>query len=126
MSDQHLDRDKDTGADDVDGDEDSEDEAVDMDQGRIGGKTASESMRERIAMLKDFVGGLEYQLQFDDRRMLDRMEREGGSFFRFMEGCLSRERRMNSTRGSSPTTWGKEETSAMFYRTRPPRRDNDS
>ena len=77
-------------------------------------------------LLRNFADGLEYQMRFGDTRMLDRLEREGATFFRFVESCLSRERRMNSTRGSSPTTWEKATSSAMFYRTRPPVADKDT
>ena len=76
-------------------------------------------------MLRDFVDGLEYQLQFDDQRMFTMVEREGAGFFRLARSCLSRERRMN-TRGSTPTTWERETTSAMFYRARPPRSERNT
>ena len=92
----------------------------------VGGMTFGEHMEERVELLRNFADGLEYQMRFGDTRMLDRLEREGATFFRFVESCLSRERRMNSTRGSSPTTWEKATSSAMFYRTRPPVADKDT
>lgn len=101
-------------------DESDDNNIVDTEQGLIGGSTFGEQMTKHISMLRDFADGLEYQLQFDDHRMLASLEREGGSFLRFAQNCLSRERRMNSTRGVSPTTWEKTTASAMFYRTRPP------
>lgn len=105
---------------DSENDEDSDDEIIDTEERLIGGKTFGERMTEHIDMLRDFANGLEYQVQFNDNRMLDRLEREGGSFLRFAQNCLNRERRMNSTRGTSPMTWEKATASAMFYRTRPP------
>jgi hypothetical protein len=104
------------------GDE-SDDGVVDTESGIGEGRTVRERMSDHISMLRDFANGLEYQLQFNDRRMLDNLEREGRTFIQFAQTCLSRERRMNSTRGSSPTTWEKESASAMFYRTRPTRRE---
>lgn len=92
----------------------------------VGGLTFGERIEARVAMLRDFADGLEYQLQFGDSRMLDRLEREGTGFFRMAESCLSRERRLNSTRGASPTTWEKATSSAMFYRTRPRHADKDT
>ena len=65
--------------------EDSEDEIIDTEEGLIGGKTFGEQMTEHIDMLRDFANGLEYQVQFNDHRILDRLEREGGSFLRFAE-----------------------------------------
>ncbi|KAF8166411.1 hypothetical protein K438DRAFT_1616922 [Mycena galopus ATCC 62051] len=61
-----------------------------------------------------------------DSRLLDTLEREGGSFFRFLDNCLSRERRENSTRSVPPTTWERSTANAMFYRTRPVRADRDT
>ncbi|KAJ8584911.1 hypothetical protein M405DRAFT_746189, partial [Rhizopogon salebrosus TDB-379] len=67
----------------------------------------------------DFCDGLEYQIQFNDHRMLDTIEHEGASFIRLMENCRDRERRENSSCSRSPTTWEKETSNAMFYRSRP-------
>ena len=92
----------------------------------VGGLTYGERIEARVALLRDFADGLEYQLQFGDSRMLDRLEREGTGFFRMAESCLSRERRLNSTRGASPTTWEKATSSALFYRTRPCHADKDT
>jgi len=82
-----------------------------------------ERMVENIKTIRDFCNGLDYQLQFDDRRMLETLEREGAAFLRLAKACLGRERRMNTTRGSSPTTWEQGASSAMWYRTRPRRED---
>ena len=51
------------------------------------------------------------------------MEREGTVFVRFSRNCLSRENRLNSTRGSTLPTWEMSTASAMFYRARPSCRD---
>lgn len=82
-------------------------------------KSLRERFREHISTIRDFCEGLEYQLQFEDHRMLETLERDGASFLQLAQSCLSRERRMNSSRGSSPTTWERETARAMFYRTRP-------
>ena len=92
----------------------------------VGGLTYSECIEVRVALLWDFADSLEYQLQFGDSRMLDHLEREGTGFFRMAESCLSRERRLNSTRGASPTIWEKATLSALFYRTRPRHADKDT
>ncbi|KAJ6565256.1 hypothetical protein DFH09DRAFT_847404, partial [Mycena vulgaris] len=59
------------------------------------------------------------QQQFNDPRILDALEREGASFLRFAQGCLSRERRQNSSRSVTPAIWERSTSSAMFYRARP-------
>jgi len=48
-------------------------------------------MRAHIKNLREFCDGLEYQLQFNDYRMLDVLEREGGSFLNLVEDCLRKE-----------------------------------
>ena len=88
-----------------------------------GGGTYRERLADNIDTIRDFCDGLEYQLQFEDRRMLETLEREGASFLRLAKACLSRERRSNTTRGTSPTTWDPATSSAMFYQTRPRRKD---
>jgi hypothetical protein len=100
-----------------------DDDIVDTEIGMFDGRTVRERLSQHIGILRDFADGLDYQLQFNDHRMLDSLEREGATFIRFARTCLECERRMNSTRGSSPTTWEKGSASTMFYRTRPPRRD---
>ncbi|KAF7966149.1 hypothetical protein HWV62_39928 [Athelia sp. TMB] len=105
-------------------DDDDDDDAVDTQIGQwAGGQTLRESFLDEIQTIRDFCDGLEYQVQFEDRRMLETLQREGASFLRLARSCLGRERRYNSTRGAAPTTWEKATASAMFYRTRPPPRD---
>jgi hypothetical protein len=78
-----------------------------------------EQFLEHIRTIREFCDGLEYQVQFGDRRMLEVLERDGGGFLRLAQNCLNRERRMSSTRGKNPTMWEKGTLNAMFYRTRP-------
>jgi hypothetical protein len=110
---------------DGDGDEDSKLESENglVDTGIGTESTFHERMNGLIHTTCDFCSGLEYQLQFGDRRMLATLERDGASFFHLAEACLSHERRLNSTRGVGPTMWEKTTTSAMYYQTRPPRGD---
>jgi len=51
-------------------------------------------MSAHIKNLREFCDGLEYQLQFNDYRMLDVLEREGGSFLSLVEDCLRKEGRL--------------------------------
>ena len=106
-------------------DEDDTENIIDMETTpwECDGGTYRERLVDNITTIRDFCDGLEYQLQFEDRRMLETLEREGTSFLRLAEACLSRERRSNTTRGTSPTTWDPATSSAMFYRTRPCRKD---
>ena len=83
--------------------------------------TFRERFAENIKTLREFCDGLEYQIQFEDRRMLEAIERDGSSMCRLAQSCLSRERCMDLTRGQSPTMWERE-TTTMFC---PPRVDND-
>ncbi|KAF8871756.1 hypothetical protein BD779DRAFT_1575140 [Infundibulicybe gibba] len=59
-------------------------------------------MRKHIAHIRDFCEGLEYQLPFNDYRMLMALETEGASFLRLVEGCLKREGRWDGP--IDPTT----------------------
>ena len=103
-----------------DDDDDDDDGLIDTESGLAtkDRRTFRERFREHIGTIRHFCDGLEYQLQFEDHRMLETVEREGASFLQLAQSCLSRERRMNSSRGLSPTTWERETTKAMFYRTR--------
>jgi hypothetical protein len=90
------------------------------------GSTHHERLTDTITTIRDFCDGLEYQLQFEDQRMLETLEREGASFLRLVKACLTWERRMNTTRGSSPTTWEQGTSNVMWYRTRPHCEDVDT
>ncbi|KIM76281.1 hypothetical protein PILCRDRAFT_98766 [Piloderma croceum F 1598] len=81
-------------------------------------QTFRKRFSEHIETIQHFCDGLEYQLQFEDNRMLETVEREGASFLRLAQSCLSHERCMNSLRSSSPTTWERETAKVMFYRMR--------
>ncbi|KAK6996319.1 hypothetical protein R3P38DRAFT_2566074, partial [Favolaschia claudopus] len=107
----------------ADDEEDPDEELTELVRARA---TFDERLTETVAKLRDFCDGLEYQRQFHDSRMLDAVEREGNSFFRLIDQCLTRERRANSTRGAAPTTWDKSTSNAMFYRTRPTNADKDT
>jgi hypothetical protein len=56
-------------------------------------------MRRHIALIRDFCDGLEYQLPFNDYRMLDALEQEGGQFLRLVEDCLGKEGRLKASLG---------------------------
>ena len=53
-------------------------------------------MRAHIKNLREFCDGLDYQLQFNDYRMLNVLEQEGGSFLNLVEDCLRKEGRLLS------------------------------
>jgi len=97
-------------------DNDEEDEDVTH---QHNGHTFEEALTEGIDLIVEFAKGLKHQLQFQDRRMLNALEREGASFLRLVKACMEKERRMNSTRGPTVSMWEKSTSSAMFYRTRP-------
>ncbi|KAL1744374.1 hypothetical protein HDZ31DRAFT_64127 [Schizophyllum fasciatum] len=63
-------------------------------------------MLSLITTMRDFCGGLEYQMQFNDFRMLEQLEREGESFFRFMNACLKHERPAPSGRAKDEPDGG--------------------
>jgi hypothetical protein len=109
-------------------DEEEEENLVDIEEASGLGERGMlrERVVEDIRMLRDFCDGLEYQLQFDDHRMFQTMEREGAVFMRFARSCISCENRLNATRGSTPPTWERSTASAMFYRARPPHRDRNT
>ena len=70
--------------------EESEDNIIDTEgPDVVGSLTYGEHIEAGVALLRDFADGLEYQLQFGDSWMLDRLEREGTGFFRMAESCLS-------------------------------------
>jgi hypothetical protein len=72
-------------------------------------------MRRHIALIRDFCDGLEYQLPFNDYRMLDALEQEGGQFLRLVEDCLGKEGRLKASPGDyssrvSDQRWGTDKT----------------
>ncbi|KDR78681.1 hypothetical protein GALMADRAFT_1262756 [Galerina marginata CBS 339.88] len=77
-------------------------------------------MKAHIKNLREFCEGLEYQLQFNDYRMLDMLEQEGGSFLNLVADCLRKEGRLVPTdlppvseQGSSHTLNGHRPESAL-------------
>ncbi|KAF7375295.1 hypothetical protein MSAN_00416300 [Mycena sanguinolenta] len=52
-------------------------------------------MRTHIARIRDFCDGLEYQVQFNDYRMLEALERDAAPFIEMLEGCLRAEGRLS-------------------------------
>lgn len=100
--------------------DDDDDDEEDQETAQRGVGTFRERMEARLSLLKNFIGGLEYQIQFQDERFMAALERDGGGFLRLAENCLDREHRFNTTRGAAPTTWERGTSNAMFYRTRPP------
>jgi hypothetical protein len=80
-----------------------------------------EKMENYIRIIRDFSDGLEYQLKFQDPRFLTTLEKDGAGFIRLAQNCLSRERRQNSSRAASPSTWERSTANALFYRARPSR-----
>ena len=106
-------------------DSESDDGLIDTEGGtsNVDKATFEQKMEDYIHMIRDFCDGLEYQIKFQDTRILTTLEKDGAGFIKFAENCLSRERRHNSSRAASPTTWEKSTSNAMFYRSRPRDRD---
>ncbi|THU83388.1 hypothetical protein K435DRAFT_971589 [Dendrothele bispora CBS 962.96] len=57
------------------------------------------AMRQHIRNIRDFCDGLEYQVQFNDFRMLDELEARGGPFLQYVRDCLVREGRLMDPTG---------------------------
>ncbi|KAF5379759.1 hypothetical protein D9615_005746 [Tricholomella constricta] len=56
-----------------------------------------ERMRRHITNLREFCDGLEYQLPFNDQRLLEVLESEGAQFLRFVHHCLEMEGRLKAS-----------------------------
>ncbi|EGO23652.1 hypothetical protein SERLADRAFT_370515 [Serpula lacrymans var. lacrymans S7.9] len=108
------------GDSDIRDDEESDDEGI-IDVRGMENWSVGETMVTHANLLRDFADGILYQAQFNNHQWGQSLEREGVSLFRLASHCLERERQFNLTRGTSPTTWEKTTTSAMYYRTCPPR-----
>ena len=117
-----------TGAANEELDDDDEDGLIDTEFGLAtkDSQTFRECFSEHIETIWDFCDGLEYQLQFEDNRMLETVERERASFLRLAHSCLSHKHHMDSLRGSSPTPSPSWFPHPFFYRTTLPRRDVES
>ncbi len=82
-------------------------------------KTYKEDMETHIRLIRDFCDGLKFQIKFQDPRFLRTLEKEGAGFLRLAQNCLSHERRLNSSRAASLSTWERSTANALFYRSRP-------
>lgn len=109
---------------DSDNDDDNDD-LVDTQMGE-NHLTFLEAMDENIDLILEFTKGLKFQRRFRDQRMLQTLEREGASFLRLAKACLGKEKRLRSTQGEAPSTWDRSASSAMFYRARPTRSDENT
>ncbi|KAJ7347419.1 hypothetical protein DFH08DRAFT_699484 [Mycena albidolilacea] len=109
----------DDGGDDGD-DEEEEDVFVDMQKADEENLTFEETLDQHIDTIIEFANGLKYQRRFRDQRMLQALERDGGAFLRLARACLTKEKRLKSTRGGkTPSTWETSTSAAMYYRARP-------
>ncbi|KAF7799214.1 hypothetical protein EIP86_010446 [Pleurotus ostreatoroseus] len=108
--------------------EDSDDDIIDTEPPEFvqEGETYLERMTKIIGTFRDFSDGLEYQLQFNDRRILDVVEREAAGALRLARTCLAKEKQAQSTRGAAPRTWDSASSSAMYYRARPARAEDQN
>ena len=101
-------------SEDEDGLIDTEGRCGDVDKAKF-----KEKMESYIHIIRKFCDGLEFQVKFQDSRFLATLEKDGAGFIRLAQNCLSRERRHNSSRAASPSTWERTTSNAMFYRSRP-------
>ncbi|KAJ3529727.1 hypothetical protein NM688_g7813 [Phlebia brevispora] len=92
--------------------DDSDDDIIDT--GTKG--TYRERMTVTIALLRDLADGLEYQVRFNDHRLLTTVEREAAGALRLARNIQRKEREANSLR-ATPRTW--EASNVMFYNSRP-------
>lgn len=99
--------------------ESDDDDLIDTENSNGENNACKERMEGYIHLIRDFCDGLEFQVKYQDPRFLRTVEREGAGFIRLAQSCLSRERRLNSSRANSPSTWEKSTASALFYRSRP-------
>ncbi|KAK1235050.1 hypothetical protein PQX77_001735, partial [Marasmius sp. AFHP31] len=88
--------------------------------------TYCEEMEHLIRNLKSFTSGLEYQVQFRDKRFLTNLQRQGAGFLRIMGSCLEKEIRQNRDGGPPTGTWSAEMAPAMYYRTQPRRGEEET
>jgi len=107
-------------------DDDEEEDEGCVETHQEDGRTFEEAMEGDIELVLDFAKGLRHQIQFRDQRMLNAFQREGASFLRLAKACIGKEKRVNSTRAATVSTWEKSTSSAMFYCTRPTLADEDT
>ena len=112
---------EDDGPDDDD-DSDSEsdnDNAAALEQFLTDQQTFQEEMWGLVTLFKDFLLGLQYQIQFNDQRPLASLHREAAGAIRFIGTCNEKERRQNNNHIETPCTVDPTLSSAMFWRLRP-------
>jgi hypothetical protein len=102
----------------------SEDDNDLVDTGARG--TFRERMDEHQKTLREFCDISEYQIQFNDHRMLATLEREGAGLLRLARTCIGIEKRSNSSRASTPTTFERSMHHTTFLRVRPRPSDQDT
>ncbi|KAF7793917.1 hypothetical protein EIP86_005039 [Pleurotus ostreatoroseus] len=83
--------------------------------------TTCERFNDAIRLLRELADGLEYQIQFNDHRMLEVVERDAAGALRLAHSIRHKEASYNSTRGPVPRTWDSCGLNVMFYRPRPTR-----
>ena len=104
----------------IEDESDDDDELIDTGEMGVNEKKSNkEKMEDYIRIIREFCDGLEFQVRFQDPRFLATLEKDGAGFLRLAQNCLSRERRQNSSRSSSPPTWERSTANALFYRARP-------
>ena len=80
------------------------------------GRTFEEEFMDEIKLIEEFTVSLRHQTQFQDGRLLNALQWEGAGFLQFAKACMDKDKRMNSTRGSTMSTWERSTSAAMFYR----------
>ena len=55
---------------------------------------AADTRTQHISNIREFCSGLEYQLQFNDFRLLGQLESEGERFLSLVKHCLEAEGRL--------------------------------
>ena len=104
------------------GDDDEEEEEPEKEDGaetHQDSRMFEEAMLAEIDLIESFAKRLRYQIQFQDQRVLNTLQREGASFLRLAKACMDKERRVNSTWSPTVSMWEKSTRNAMFYRARP-------
>ena len=109
------------GIEDSSVESEDDDELIDTEgrDGEVDKARFKEKMEDYIRIIRGFCDDLEYQVKFQDPRFLKTLEKDGAGFIKLAQNCLSRERRHNSSRKASPSTWERTTSNAMFYRARP-------
>ena len=81
--------------------------------------TFRERMSSAVDLLRDLADGLEFQVQFNDDRMLRTVEHDAAGALTLARQIQAKEKSFNSTRGAVPRTWDASTMNIMFYRPRP-------